>query len=420
LSDPVKFQFPEAFGPLFKPHRYKVFYGGRGGAKSWAFARALLLEGADRPLRILCAREVQRSIKDSVHKLLGDQIEALGLGAFYEVLQNEIRGANGTEIVFSGLSSQTRESIKSFEGVDICWVEEAQVVSKRSWEILIPTIRKEASEIWASFNPELDTDDTYRRFVVRKPTDAVVVKVNWSDNPWFPSVLKQEMEDLKASDPDAYEHVWEGQCRAAVDGAIYYREVSNARSSGRVRDVPYDPMLKVHAIWDLGYADYMSIVLVQKVTSEVRVIGYVEDHHRTLADYSQDLRKMPYQWGKLWLPHDGRARDYRSGKSAEEILKALGWAVEIVEDIGVEQGISAARQMFPRVYFDKDNAGHLINRLGRYRRRVNAESGISGGPLHDEESHGADAFRYLAVVENQLVNSAPEVGDFYKAFRRHG
>ena len=420
MSDPVKFQFPEAFGPLFKPHRYKVFYGGRGGAKSWAFARALLLEGADRPLRILCAREVQRSIKDSVHKLLGDQIEALGLGAFYEVLQNEIRGANGTEIVFSGLSSQTRESIKSFEGVDICWVEEAQVVSKRSWEILIPTIRKEASEIWASFNPELDTDDTYRRFVVRKPTDAVVVKVNWSDNPWFPSVLKQEMEDLKASDPDAYEHVWEGQCRAAVDGAIYYREVSNARSSGRVRDVPYDPMLKVHAIWDLGYADYMSIVLVQKVTSEVRVIGYVEDHHRTLADYSQDLRKMPYQWGKLWLPHDGRARDYRSGKSAEEILKALGWAVEIVEDIGVEQGISAARQMFPRVYFDKDNAGHLINRLGRYRRRVNAESGISGGPLHDEESHGADAFRYLAVVENQLVNSAPEVGDFYKAFRRHG
>ena len=416
----MKIQFPEAFGPLFKPHRYKVFYGGRGGAKSWAFARALLLEGASRPLRILCAREVQRSIKDSVHKLLSDQIEALGLGEFYQILQTEIRGQNGTEIVFTGLSSQTRESIKSFEGIDRCWVEEAQAVSKRSWEILIPTIRAPGSEIWVSFNPELDTDNTYQRFVINQPTDSVVRKVNWSDNPWFPAVLHQEKDDLKARDPDAYEHVWEGQCRAAVDGAIYYREVSDARSCGRVRNVPYDPMLKVHAIWDLGYADYMSIILAQKVASEIRVIGYVEDHHRTLAEYSMELKAMPYQWGKLYLPHDGRARDYRSGKSAEEILKALGWEVEIVEEIGVEQGISAARQMFPRVYFDQDKAGHLINRLGRYRRRVNAESGITGGPLHDEESHGADAFRYLAVCENQLVNSAPELGDIYRAFRRHG
>ena len=414
----MKIQFPEAFGPLFKPHRYKVFYGGRGGAKSWAFARALLLEGASTPLRILCAREVQRSIKDSVHKLLSDQIEALGLGEFYQILQTEIRGQNGTEIVFTGLSSQTRESIKSFEGIDRCWVEEAQEVSKRSWEILIPTIRKPGSEILVSFNPELDTDDTYQRFVVNAPTDSVVVKVNWSDNPWFPAVLLQEKDDLKARDPDAYEHVWEGQCRAAVDGAIYYKEVSDARSSGRVRNVPYDPMLKVHAIWDLGYADYMSIVLVQKVASEVRVIGYVEDHHRTLADYSADLRDMRYQWGKLMLPHDGRARDYRSGKSAQEILQALGWDVEIVEEIGVEQGITAARQMFPRVYFDRDKAGHLVNRLGRYRRRVNVESGVAGGPLHDDESHGADAFRYLAVCEDQLVNDARDHTAIYREYDR--
>ncbi len=416
----MEWEFPEKLGFLFRPARYKVAYGGRGGAKSWGFARALLLEGAERPLRILCAREVQKSIKDSVHKLLGDQIRELGLGAEYEVLQNEIRGTNGTEIVFSGLSSQTRESIKSFEGIDRCWVEEAQVVSKRSWEILIPTIRKPGSEIWVSFNPDLDTDDTYQRFVVRQPTDSTVVKINWSDNPWFPDVLKQELQDLKASDPDAYEHVWEGHCRAAVDGAIYYKEVSELRSSGRIGAVPYDPLLKVHLIFDLGYADYMSIGLVQSRASELRLIRYVEDHHRTLADYSQELKGLNLNWGKVYLPHDGRARDYRSGKSAEEIMKSLGWDVEIIEDIGVEQGINAARLIFPRCYFDKDNAGHLVNRLGRYKRRTNAETGVTGSPVHDEHSHGADMFRYLGVVADQLQNSAPQVIDPYKSFRRHG
>lgn len=420
MSDPVKFQFPEAFGPLFKPHRYKVFYGGRGGAKSWAFARALLLEGADRTLRILCTREVQRSIKDSVHKLLSDQIEALGLGGFYEILQNEIRGANGTEIVFSGLSSQTRESIKSFEGVDICWVEEAQVVSKRSWDILIPTIRKPASELWISFNPDLETDETYQRFVVNAPTDSVVTQVNWSANPWFPDVLRQEMADMKARSLDDYMHIWEGQCRPAVEGAIYFREVSDLRSSGRLCNVPYDPLLKVHAVWDLGYADYMSIILVQRHASELRVIRYIEDHHRTLADYSADLRQLNYNWGKCWLPHDGRAKDYRSGKSAEEILRALNWDVEIIEDIGVEQGINAARMKFPLCYIDKTNADELVNRLARYKRRTNPETGVTGSPVHDEHSHGADAFRYLGVIADQISNSASKAYDPYRGFRRHG
>src|SRR5690606_19695553 len=162
-------EFPSKLKPLFQPYRYKVAYGGRGATKSWGFARALLIQGAQRKLRILCTREVQKSIKDSVHSLLSDQIQAMGLGHIYQVLQTEIRGVNGTEFLFAGLSTQTVESIKSYEGVDICWVEEARAVSKRSWSILIPTIRKEGSEIWVSFNPELDTDETYVRFVVNPP-----------------------------------------------------------------------------------------------------------------------------------------------------------------------------------------------------------------------------------------------------------
>lgn len=415
----IEWEFPEKLGFLFEPHRYKVAYGGRDGAKSHSFARALLLLGAEKPLRIGCFREVQRSIKDSVHKLLSDRIEAMGLQSDYDVLQTEIRGTNGTEILFAGLSSQTRDSIKSFEGMDIAWVEEAQSVSKRSWDILIPTIRKPDSEIWASFNPDLDTDDTYQRFVVNQPPGAKVVHINFDDNPWRSKALDAEREHMRITAPDDYAHIYLGQCRAAVEGAIYYKEVSALRSSGRICNVPYDPLLKVHAIWDLGYDDYMSILLVQRHGAEVRVIRYIEDRHRTLADYDADLRALGYNWGTFYLPHDGRARDYRSGRSAQEILTSLGRNVEIVEDIGVEQGIQAARLVFPRCYFDREHSGHLVNRLGRYRRKVNEVTGSGGNPVHDEHSHGADGFRYLAVVADQLQNdSRPVISDPYKYFRR--
>lgn len=415
----IEWEFPEKLGFLFDSHRYKVAYGGRDGGKSWSFARALLLQGAEQPLPTGCFREVQKSIKDSVHQLLSNQIEELGLTGFYDILRDEIRGENGTFFRFAGLSAQTRDSIKSFEGLKRAWVEEAQSVSKRSWEILIPTIRAPDSEIWASFNPDLDTDDTYQRFVVNTPPNAKSVQINFYDNPWKSKALDAEREHLKVTDPDAYSHVYEGHCRAAVEGAIYYKEVSALRSSGRIANVPYDPLLKVHAVWDLGYDDFMSILLVQRSSSEIRVIRYIEDRHRTLADYDADLRGLGYNWGTFYLPHDGRARDYKSGRSAQEILTALGRNVEIVEDIGLEEGIRAARHIFPRCYFDKTEATGLVNRLGRYRRKVNEQTGAGGAPVHDEHSHGADGFRYLAVVADQLQNNAtPLIADPYRYFRR--
>ena len=164
-------QFHETQQNLFEPHRNKDAYGGRGSAKSWGFARSLLVQAASRNILILCTREVQKSNKDSVHKLLSDQIQAMGLGGHFDVLNTEIRGINGSEFIFGGLADHTVGSIKSYEGIDVCWVEEAQSVSKRSWDILIPTIRKEKSEIWVTFNPELDTDETSLRFVVYSPKD---------------------------------------------------------------------------------------------------------------------------------------------------------------------------------------------------------------------------------------------------------
>ena len=221
--------------------------GGRGGAKSWAAARALLIQGGQAPLRILCAREVQKSIKESVHTLLSDQIQEMGLGGFYQILDTEIRGANGTKFIFAGLASHTTESVKSYEGVDRVWVEEAQTVSKRSWDILTPTIRKPGSEIWMTLNPDMDTDETWVRFIALPSDDPWVCEVNWRDNPWFPAVLEQERLKAYARDVDGdYDHIWEGKPRRVAAGAIYRHEIAAMYAERRVCPVPYAPSMPVH------------------------------------------------------------------------------------------------------------------------------------------------------------------------------
>ena len=212
--------FPGRLRPLlFKQARYKVAYGGRGGAKSWAFARALLLLAADRPMRILCARELQASIADSVHRLLSDQIDAMGISGFFEVTKTHIRGRNGSLFLFAGLRHNTTK-IKSMEAIDIAWVEEAEVVSSESWELLIPTIRKAGSQIWVSFNPGQETDPTYRRFITDPPPDAIVIKVGWEHNPWFPAELAAEKDYLYSHDPEAAAHIWGGEPRNLSDAQV--------------------------------------------------------------------------------------------------------------------------------------------------------------------------------------------------------
>jgi phage terminase large subunit len=367
-------------------------------------ARALLIQASHKKLRILCAREIQRSIKNSVHTLLNDQIQALGLGAFYEVLESEIRGLNGSSFSFTGLATNTVESIKSHEGADICWCEEAQTISKRSWDILIPTIRKPDSEIWVSFNPNIDTDDTYKRFVVDPPDNAKVVKVNWQDNPWFPEVLETERQHSLKTNPD-YANIWEGDCKAAVDGAIYSNEIREAQEGNRITTVPYDPMMKVHVVMDLGWNDSMSVILCQKGISDLRIIGYIEDDHRTLDSYSAQLKNLSYNWGTMFLPHDGQSKDFKHGISAEDIMKKLGWDIRIVPKADIESGIKLARMNFHRIYFDK-SAQRLVECLKNYRRSINSATNEPGAPLHDEFSHGADAFRYLCTSIESMKNES--------------
>lgn len=219
MSEKIRLQIAEPFGFLTKKARYKVAYGGRGSGKSWNVARTLLILAGVRPLRVLCARELQVSIRDSVHRLLADQIEAMGLDSFYQVKDKEIVARNGSMFIFEGLRHNITK-VKSMEGIDICWVEEAERVSEASWKVLIPTIRKSGSEIWVTFNPDDENDPTYKRFIKNSPPDAIVVKVNFDQNPWFTDELRKEMEYDFRVDPDSAAHIWGGECRKISDAQV--------------------------------------------------------------------------------------------------------------------------------------------------------------------------------------------------------
>ena len=401
-------EFPVKLAFLFEPCRYKVAYGGRGGAKSWGIARALLILAAKNPLRILCAREYMTSMKDSVHKLLCDQIMALGLLDYYEITQNSLRAKNGSEFAFVGLKNNVA-NVKSYEGVDICWVEEAQTVSQRSWNTLIPTIRKEKSEIWISFNPELETDDTYQRFVVNPPENSKVVKINWSDNPWFPETLRLEKDSLKARDIEAYNTVWEGLCRQTVDGAIFAREMQMADLEGRITKVNYDPNKPVHAVFDLGWSDATAIWFVQFIGMETRLIRYVEDSQKTISEYLAKMQTFGYVYDTLWLPHDAENRTLAAnGRSIEQIVRAAGYKTKIIPKTPIVDSINAAHTLFRNCWFDRENCYDGLQCLRHYRYEVDPDTkAFSKTPVHDQYSHGADAFRMLGLMVNEPRQRKP-------------
>lgn len=391
-------EFPEKLAFLFEPHRYKIAYGGRGGAKSWGFARALLIIGAQEKKRILCARETQKSISDSVHALLSDQITNLGLSAYYKIEKARITGVNGTEFIFAGLKHNIK-NIKSVEACDIVWVEEAQSVSKTSWETLIPTIRKAGSEIWVPFNPELDSDDTWKRWVMKPPPGARVVKIGWRDNPWFTAEMRADMEHMKDTDLNAYDNVWEGNCRQVMDGAVYANELRALAASDRVTRVLYDATKPVHTFWDLGFGDATAIWFAQSFPFEFRLIDYLDGTQKPLSHYLAALQAKGYIYGTDYLPHDARAHELGSGRSVEELMRAAGRKVQIVTKLSRNDGINAARSIFPQCYFDAENCADGLQALRHYQWAEVKEGGtVKREPLHNWASNGADAYRYLAVA----------------------
>ena len=394
-------QFPSKLKCLFEPKhsRYRVLFGGRGAGKSHSVARALLCLGIKDTLRILCCREFMISMKDSVHKLLVDQIYDMGIEAHYEVTQSSIRGLNGTEFIFAGIKNNIN-GLKSIEGIDYCWVEEANNVTQTSFDVLIPTIRKNDSEIWITFNPELPSDYTYKRFVIDPPTNAVVQKVNWNDNPWFPEVLDLERQSLRTRDFEAYQNVWEGFTRSTIDGAVFAKEMQRAEQDNRICNVPYDAVKPVIAVFDIGWADSTAVWMVQFIGLEVRLIRYYETNQTTISEILAKMQTFGYVYDTLYLPHDAQNRTISSnGRSLEEIVRASGYNVRIIERTPISDSINAARTIFSSCYFDKTHTVAGLDCLRHYRYDTNPETGaFSKSPLHDQYSHGADAFRYIGLM----------------------
>lgn len=400
----MSIQFPDKLQCLFRPSRYKVLYGGRGGAKSWGIARALLIQGSTAKHKILCAREIQKSINDSVHALLADQIGEIGLEGFYDIQKATIYGKNGTEFIFAGLRSNI-SNIKSIPGLTRAWVEEAQTVSNASMKVLIPTVRELGSEIWLSFNPELEDDDVYQNFVADPPPDSTVIKIGWQDNPWFPDVLKLEKDHLRKKDYQEYLHVWEGQCKQAVEGAIFANELRKAAEEHRITKVPLQAGVPVQTFWDLGQSDNTAIWFVQIVGMEFRVVDYYQASGHKMPHYIEVLAERGYNYDEHCLPHDADHEQLAAQSTIKQQLltviesnQRLGKTVRIVPRIAKKAlGIDASRSIFDQCVFDKEKCVDGLQCLRHYAFANDSETGrVSKEPKHDIWSHGADAFLCFA------------------------
>jgi phage terminase large subunit len=361
--------------------------------------------GMEKTLRIICAREIQKSIKDSVHQLLSDIIRAHpALNEFYEIQETIIKGKNGSEFKFRGLKHNTRD-LKSLEGADICWIEEAENVSNGSYEILVPTIRKENSEIWASFNVKNINDPTYKRFITEAGDDTISKKVSWRDNPYFPKVLEDEMRKLQKSDPEAYMHVWEGEPDTRRSGAVYAKQLSKAREEQRVTRVPYDPSSEVFTAWDLGFGDSTAIWWLQFVGRELRWIDYYENNGEQLDHYAKIIKDRPYNYRRSghYLPHDGGHGNIR-GDSVSRQLTALGVGnVVLARETDITPGIELLRQTIAYSVFDAQKCRDGIHALESYAYEWDEDrQSFKPKPRHDWTSHAADSARYAAIAAGQV------------------
>ncbi len=415
-------QFPEKAKALFRPAPYKVFHGGRGSAKSWSFARALLILGSRKKLFILCAREIQKSIKDSVHKLLADQAEAMGLGWFYRVLDTKIVGLNGTEFVFYGIRNNIA-SIKSVEAIDICAVFEATFVTAHSWDVLLPTVRRDApfgpfgqgSEILIEFNPELATDETYRRWVADPPAGTVVVEMNYHENPWFPEVLRKQMQEMRRKDYDNYLTVWEGKTRKTLEGAIYAREIATAMLEKRIiPNIRHDRSRSVDVSFDLGRSDMCATWFWQQVGTEHHAIDYYGNTGYDFTHYLEQIQSRKYLIGKIYLPHDAENEHQSASKSIAQQARLAypGDDRVIVNDRipSIALGINIVRQLFPRIYINEITCADGIMALQHYRYEVDVDTGQRGvKPKHDWSSNPADALRTYAegLTDPQKFEAQP-------------
>lgn len=416
----LRIETARVFQPLLKPSRYKGAYGGRGSGKSHFFADRLIEDclaakgDYGEGMRAVCVREVQKDLAQSSKLLLESKLKWLGLGEAhgFKIYRDVIRAPGDGIIIFKGMNEYNADSVKSLEGFRRAWWEEAHGARQHSLNMLRPTLRAEGSELWFSWNPRFKSDPVDKMFRGEElPTDAVVVKANWRDNPWFTRELEQERLDDLRMQPDQYDNIWEGGYVSVVSGAYYARALAEARAQRRIGHVGADPLLTYHAFCDLGgtgaRADAFTIWIVQFVGREIRVLDYYEVVGQPLAAHVGWLREQGYTPGRtqIWLPHDGETHDKVYDVSFASAFRAAGYRdVETVPNQGkgaAKQRIEATRRIMPLCWFNEATVDGGLSALGWYHEKMDDRRSLGLGPEHDWSSHGADSFGMMAIVYEQ-------------------
>ena len=410
----AQIELPPKLVPVFEGKaRYRGSFGGRGSGKTRTFALMTAIMGyrwgmSGKKGQILCAREFMNSLDDSSLEEIKTAIRSIDwLDDYYDVGEKYIRSKDGNiHYTFSGLR-RSLDAIKSKARIVLAWVDEAEAVSDMAWQKLIPTVREEGSEIWVTWNPESKYSATHARFRTDPPKDSKIVELNYTDNPWFPDVLDNERKEDKDKRIGMYEHIWNGGFLVFSEGAYYSTEMRRAKEEDRIGEVRYDRAKSVVTSWDLGIGDSTAIWFAQFIGTEIHIIDYYEASGVGLDHYAIVLQEKGYVYEQHILPHDVRVRELGTGKSRLETLDSLGIRnVEIAPMLMVDDGIQQVRSLLDRCFFDKKKCEKGIDCLINYSRDYD-ENGKTwrSRPRHDWSSHGADAFRYLAIGYRPMTES---------------
>lgn len=409
----LKIEVPKEFKVLFdldSDLRHIVLYGGRASGKSTSVALSLLVLGMNKKLRILCTREVQNSIADSVHKLLSDLISKYKLNT-WEVQKDIIRNKQtGSEIFFKGLHNNS-QSIKSIEGIDIVWVEEAQSVSADSINTLVPTIRKAGSRLIWTFN-RLTENDPVWELIVKKADDRTFVQRINSDA--IESLLSKEIieerEKMRTDNPEMFDHVWLGEPMTAKTGSVFGKQLAQARSEGRITKVPYDASTGVYTAWDLGIGDSTVIWFFQVVGREIHFIDHYEGSNEDLGHYISYIQNKPYQYTTHFLPHDSKARELQTGMTRVEFFNNHGiYNIEILRptnfSLGQDDIDLVARPKFSLCWFDEEKCQRGLECLRAYHYEYDEKNKLlRNKPEHDWSSHSSSAFIYALMAKTEQLD----------------
>jgi phage terminase large subunit len=418
-------ELPPSLVPVFQGEaRYRGAWGGRGSGKTRSFALMTAVEGyrygsAGMTGQILCGREHLNSLDESSLEEVKAAIRSVPwLEAYYEIGERYIRSKDGRiKYVFAGLRHNL-DSIKSKAKLLLAWIDEAEGVSEEAWRKLIPTVREDGSEVWLTWNPESKDSATHQRYRINPPENAKIVKVNWSDNPWFPSVLEQERKDDLERRPDTYGHVWEGDFLEYPEGAFWLREINKAYADGRIGRMPVVEAHPCMTFWDIGASDGCAIWVVQQVGLEFRCINFYEAWGESYNHAVKWLKALDMVFEDMYLPHDAdhKRQGETSNKSPKQMLKALmpsaNWRI-VPRIAELNWGIQQTSDVFPYLYIDDVKCAKGLDHLKSYRRKwSNSEQRWSHIPDKSEgHSEAADALRQMA--------QAFAAGDLGRSRKKH-